>query len=68
MKICKNKNCPKAGEKQPLDNFYKQRGSRDGLQHECKACVNERNKENHFIRRMSSGDGFYDMFIGGRYF
>jgi hypothetical protein len=32
------KRCSKCGRDQPLENFYRAKGSRDGLRGDCKAC------------------------------
>lgn len=36
------KRCSKCGIEQPLENFYRAPGSRDGLRGDCKACFKER--------------------------
>src|SRR4029077_5999229 len=38
MKICSNKECPKAGIPQELTEFHKNKCSKDGLQAKCKPC------------------------------
>jgi hypothetical protein len=44
MKTCSNKNCEQQNP-QPLDNFYKRKTTKDGLDSSCKACVQKRNKD-----------------------
>src|SRR5205085_8664643 len=38
------KRCTKCGVAQPLENFYRAKGSRDGLRGDCKACFAARAK------------------------
>jgi len=40
-KICSNKNCSHAGERQPAANFHKSKTQRDGLDFYCKDCRSE---------------------------
>lgn len=35
-----SKRCSKCGETKPLDEFYRDRSSRDGLNRQCKTCIN----------------------------
>lgn len=39
------KRCTKCGVEQPLDNFYKAPGGRDGLRGDCKTCFAARRKD-----------------------
>jgi hypothetical protein len=39
------KKCSKCGIDQPLENFYKAKGTRDGYRGDCKACFAKRAKE-----------------------
>lgn len=41
LKICCKPRCNKRGEPQPLTNFYRHAGFRDGRRRECKKCHNE---------------------------
>jgi hypothetical protein len=38
------KRCKKCGESKPLGEFYRAKGTRDGLRGQCKACDTARNK------------------------
>lgn len=44
MKKCSNKNCIYNGKLQPLDNFSKNKVSKDGYQNWCKKCVGQYQK------------------------
>ena len=37
-KVCNNPNCPAGTEPQPIENFHKHSGKRDGHQPRCRAC------------------------------
>lgn len=45
------KRCTKCGVEQPLDNFYKAQGTRDGLRGDCKLCFKARAKERYPLVR-----------------
>jgi len=40
----KEKRCGRCGETKPVKDFYKHRGSQDGFQWDCKACVKKHNQ------------------------
>src|SRR5687767_8048573 len=41
------KKCTKCGVEQPLENYYKAAGTRDGHRGDCKACFRSRAKERY---------------------
>lgn len=45
------KRCSKCGVEQPLDNFYKAKGTRDGFRGDCKSCFQARAKERYPLVR-----------------
>lgn len=45
------KKCIKCGRELPLDEFYTNKGTKDGHQNECKECTRERSKHNYGIRK-----------------
>jgi hypothetical protein len=48
QKIYKNmetKKCSKCGEVKPINEFYKHKMQKDGLNSQCKCCVNKTNEE-----------------------
>lgn len=47
------KRCSKCGKELPIDSFYKDRSSKDGLGFYCKTCV----KSNKTSRRADTGGG-----------
>jgi hypothetical protein len=46
-KVCANRECSHAGLAQPIANFYRESGSKDGRNRRCIACVRRWWKENH---------------------
>jgi hypothetical protein len=44
MKTCSNEKC-KALNPQSLDNFYKDKTTKDGYKHRCRSCLQIRNKK-----------------------
>lgn len=45
------KRCTKCGVLQPLENFYKAKGTRDGHRGDCRACFRKRAKERYPLVR-----------------
>jgi hypothetical protein len=45
------KTCTKCGVEQPLENFYRAAGTRDGLRGDCKSCFRRRAKERYPLVR-----------------
>lgn len=43
--VVTEKRCPDCGATKPREQFGKDRGARDGLQHRCKACARQRRRE-----------------------
>ncbi|KKL22649.1 hypothetical protein LCGC14_2433320, partial [marine sediment metagenome] len=44
------KTCSKCGRNKPASEFYRNKGGRDGLRTDCKACVQERKKRMEIVR------------------
>ena len=44
-KVCSRNDCSRAGEVQPMENFYKYKRGFDGLSAACKTCVNKQRDE-----------------------
>ena len=47
-KVCSNKNCVHGGKPQPLTNFNKHRGHKDGLTSNCKDCIKAQ-KDKYYV-------------------
>lgn len=45
MKECQNPNCATKGKLQPLENFHKVDGTKDGLSKICRICEMEKNQK-----------------------
>jgi hypothetical protein len=45
------KKCSKCGVVQPLENFYKAKGTRDGRRGDCRACFRKRAQERYPLVR-----------------
>lgn len=55
------KKCTNCGEIKPINEFYKQKDSKYGLQPECKQCNNDRAKNYHLTK-----DGLITKIYGGQ--
>ena len=63
--LIKVKHCPRCGKTKPVEDFYKQTNSKDGLQSMCKACKAVANLKSH-----AKGDPRSNptrMWVNGKY-
>lgn len=51
MTVKKVKVCTKCGRKKPLDEFHKDKNSKDGHSSRCKECRNAAHREKHAKQR-----------------
>lgn len=62
-KICTNDKCSHKGVKQPYENYYKNRGYKDGYSSECRDCARIRSHAN-LKKKKDNTDAFNAIVFG----
>jgi len=60
---CNKKDCSFNGKPQPIENFYRQRNTADGLSTECVACKKVRQKKWNDNKNKNYND-FFKLLVG----
>ena len=64
VKYCSNKNCSQVNP-QPIENFHKNKSSKDGLQDYCKICLSKIARKHYYhdieLSRKRNRETYYRM-------